>query len=345
MRKLRVVFTTVGGAMPALLAVMVTPAIDACGGGPEYEAIDASPEAGPVRDAQVPFFDASVPPPDFEPNCPSYIVEIPPAGTAAEPGQLCAVPSPVQSSVSARVTLSGYNPSEQAAIGEILVPAEIEGEIVGLPTVTVAEATYPELEGIVVTEMTKADGGFRFRARWPDRFPHISGPAQGARMTVQTTFTIACSDGGTTTVEALTKVDLCNVGGGMFDWASSGDTCTDCQIIAEMAPSPIVSDKKGDDLPLGMVLRLRVVEVARAGRQILLFADNDAGPNASYEWRVSEGSLEHIADDVVLWTLPEEASAPRSSRASTPFGQVAVWNDDGAAVENFVFSVAWQVAA
>jgi hypothetical protein len=126
---------------------------------------------------------------------------------------------------------------------------------------------------------------------------------------------------------------------GSVEWVSSGDACTACRVIAEMAPRPIVSDKTGDDLPLGMVIRLRVVEVARAGRHVLLFADNDAGADADYEWSVSEGSLEHVADDVVLWTLPEETTA------RAPFGQVAVWNAAGAAVENFVSSVLWQEAA
>ncbi len=341
MRKLRVVFTTVGGAMPALLVALVTPAVDACGGGPEYDALEASNDGGRGDEAFPEPDEPPPPPPDWDASCPSYIVEIPEPGTAADPGLLCAVPSPVASNVSARVTLSDYSQGDLTATGVIEVPAAIESTVVGLPTVSVRSASSDAVSAMTVTEMTKTAAGFRFRAHWPEYFAHWPGATQ---MTVVTTFTVACDDGGTTTVEALTKIDLCHPEElGSYEWVSSGDACTDCQIIAEMAPSPIVSDKKGDDLPLGMVLRLRVVEVARAGRQVLLFADNDAGAAAEYEWRVSEGSIEHIAQDVVLWTLPDDATS--RSGARTPFGQVAVWNDDGAAVENFVFSVAWQEAA
>ena len=68
--------------------------------------------------------------------------------------------------------------------------------------------------------------------------------------------------------------------------------------------------------------------------QSIAFAESDAGPGLELEWRVSGGALERIADDVVLWTLPEDGGE------ATPFGQVAVWNDAGAVVENFVWSAA-----
>lgn len=99
-----------------------------------------------------------------------------------------------------------------------------------------------------------------------------------------------------------------------------------------MAPSPIVSDNAGDDLPLARHLRLRVVELARAGREVLLFAENDGGADAEYEWRVSGGTLRRVAEDLVVWTLPDDDARP--------FGQVAVWNDNGAAVENFLWGAA-----
>jgi len=93
-----------------------------------------------------------------------------------------------------------------------------------------------------------------------------------------------------------------------------------------MAPSPIVSDNQGDDLPLGRVIQVRVVEVARASNGVLLFAENDAGEQARYEWHVSGGDLRRLADDLVFWTPPEGDS----------FGQVALWNEAGAVVENFL---------
>ncbi|MDF2691846.1 MAG: hypothetical protein K0S65_229 [Labilithrix sp.] len=332
MRKLRVVFTTVGGLVPALLATFVAPAMDACGG--EVEEPSGQRDGG---DERSPFAerDSSFTPYDAGPYTPpSYIVEIPEAGTPADPGQLCAVPSPVVSNVAARVTLSDYSSNGETAKGFIAVAPAVEPTLVGLPKLTVKSPTYPELEEMVVTNLTKVAGGFQFDAQWPKGVPYWGN----VQMTIETSFTITCADGGTTTVSALTKLDLCCDDKVGYEWVSSGDACTICEVIAEMAPSPIVSDKTGDDLPLGMVLRLRVVEVARAGRQVLLFADNDAGAGSQYEWRVSEGLLERVSDDVMLWTLPEEMGP-------APFGQVAVWNDAGAAVENFVFAVAWQEAA
>ena len=60
-----------------------------------------------------------------------------------------------------------------------------------------------------------------------------------------------------------------NPGANTFEWVSSGTLCT---VIAERAPSPIVSDNTGDELPLGRVVSMRIIEVARAGKQVLLFA-------------------------------------------------------------------------
>lgn len=134
-------------------------------------------------------------------------------------------------------------------------------------------------------------------------------------------------------MESTTSLDLCWKHKERV-WVSSGDLCTDCVIIAEMAPSPIPSDNQGDELPLGRVVRLRVVPLAQSGRARLLFAENDAGGDARYEWRVSGGSLQKIAEDIVLWTLPEDYAEKE------PFGQVGVWNGDGAAVENFYVGVA-----
>jgi hypothetical protein len=174
-------------------------------------------------------------------------------------------------------------------------------------------------------------GGLQVTARWAETLPSTS--CFGTQtMTVKATFDIACADGGTKTVEARTRIDICDGSDGSLAWVSSGDQCCDCVIIAEMAPSPIVSDKTKDDLPLARVVRLRVVELARAGRQVLLFAENDAGPELELDWNVSGGSLERIDADLMLWTLPDDDASP--------FGQVAVWNDAGAAVENFAWGTA-----
>ena len=209
------------------------------------------------------------------------------------------------------------------------MPAELESTVVGTPSIVV-EATMDSFDKMVVTNMTKVAGGFRFSASWPEPLPGCFGNLR--MMVVAAVFDVTCADGGTKTVEARTTIAHCDAGDGGYEWVSSGDKCCDCQIIAEMAPSPIVSDKQKDDLPLARVVRLRVLELARAGRQVLLFAENDAGGEHEIDWNVSGGSFERIAPDVILWTLPDGDQAP--------FGQVAVSNDAGAAVENFMWGVA-----
>ncbi len=342
MRKLRVVFTTMG-AVPALLATILVPAVDGCGSDPATSAFDGGPlDGGPLDAAQdslfsdeAPRFLEASPGADApEPLCPSsfeitHIVEIPPPGVVAEPGQICAVSQPVPSNAAARVTLTRYSQSQETAVGFIALTPAVAATVVGLPTVTVTSATKAAFSGLTVSNMTRIEGGFRFLASWPGPLPRS---IYGDQMTVKASFTIACADGETRVVESLTKIDRC-IDGSSFTWVSSGDACTVCQVIAEMAPSPIVSDNRGDDLPLGRVIRIRVVEVARAGRQVLLFAENDAGEDAGFEWRASGGTLLRIADDVMLWSMPEEGP-------EQPFGQVAVWNQAGAVVENFVWGAA-----
>ncbi len=340
MRKLRVVFTTIG-AVPAL-AVAILPMMEGCGSEVTTTALDASPQKDAKVDvgsdvdpfpsdavADVPTVIDSGPQPICGPTT-TFLVDIPPPGVAADPGQICAVVQPpVTSNTSARVTLTGYSSAKETAKGYIAVPSALLATIVGLPTVTVTSATISGFAAMQVANVAKIPGGFTFDASWPNQLPHPTG---GGQMTVKAAFTVSCSDGGTQTVESITKVDFC-VDGAVFEWVSSGDTCTVCTVIAEMAPSPIPSDNQGDDLALGRVIRIRVIEVARAGRQVLLFAENDAGDRAAYEWRVSGGKLDRVADDVMLWTMPEDGGAD-------PFGQVAVWNDEGAVVENFLFGAA-----
>lgn len=340
MRKLRVVIA--GGAVPALAATVIGG--QGCGGiglvedGGCEAAADAKAKDtggdGPILLTDAPPDDTGV---DTgpEPLCGygaqqiTHIVTIPPAGVPADPGQLCAVTTPpVASNTAARVTLTSYSPKNDTAIGYVAIPQALMGQIVGLPSITVTQANPTQFGALQVKALAPANGGYDFLASWSQPIPHLT---MGGTMQVKTTLTVKCPDGGTQTVESITNIDFC-VEGETFAWVSSGDACTICQIIAEMAPSPIASDNRGDELPLGRVLRLRVVELARAGRTLLLLAENDGGAGAEYEWRVSGGALERVADDLVLWRLPDDADAP--------FGQVAVWNDAGASVENFAWGAA-----
>lgn len=340
MRRLRVVIS--GGAVPAIVVAMIAPTVDACGGSEGFAA-DASADArdgskdATLADVPIDFPDAPpldvAPPVDSGPctngEC-AVLVSLPPAGTPADLGLICASSAGiVDSPGAARVTLTAK--SSTSATGFISVPAAIDVALTADPVVSVANAPA-DITAMQVSGMGRVAGGWSFLATWPSPIKLSIGES----VTISTELVMSCDDGGTRSVISATYLEYC-IDGDAFAWVSSGDACTVCcQVVAEMAPSPIVSDNQGDDLPLARALRLRVVEVARAGKHVLLFAENDAGDAAEYEWRVSGGSLARVADDVMLWTLPEDDDAP--------FGQVAVWNDAGAAVENFAWARAGAAA-
>jgi hypothetical protein len=348
MRRLRVAVSAVGSSLPVIVGVVVLPAAEACGTAtpaktyPAPGSTDAQADVG-AADTWVGFGqpDAGIEDaiavdtsagglcgPAQSPM--TYIVSVPPPGVPADPGQICAVRlPPVTSNEAARITLTSYSPGSKTAFGSVSVPAGLASEIVGVPAIRVVSAPSG-FETLAVSNLRSTPGGFTFEASWPGA---AYAPLEGARMTLMATFTLACADGGTQTVESSTELDLC-LDGTTLEWVSSGDACTVCEVIAEMAPSPIVPNTHGDDLPLGRVLRLRVVELARAGRTVVLLAENDGGEGTDYSWQVSGGRVEHLAPDIVLWTVPSNDGVGDG----VPSGQVAVWNEAGAAVESFVWS-------
>jgi hypothetical protein len=190
----------------------------------------------------------------------------------------------------------------------------------GTPTLEVLDATFQELLELEIEPLAAASGGFSFEGTFP---PFTFDPDDGyARMTMRASLEVAC-EGGTRLVHAVTDLHLCIVDG-ITSWASSGQSCCVCRIIAEMAPSPIVPDKRADELPLAQAIRLRIVELARVSNTIILLAENDGGDGPS------AGRIERLADDVIAWTLEEGTPAP--------FVQAAVYGPDAAAVASFAFN-------
>jgi hypothetical protein len=250
---------------------------------------------------------------------------------------------PVDSTAAALVTLTRYSASFGLAQGFVRIDPALVADVVGLPQIT-AQSTDPLLANAEITAIQPATGGFAFHVRFPALDPaDASGAAPNlkARVTFQVVFEIACgpgvavdaasdaradsgTEGGTDTrlVSAVTYVESC-----AGDWTSSGAGCQVCPVVAEMAPSPIVPDKTKDDLPLARVLRLRVVPVARVGRTLVLFAENDGGEGLDYSWHPSGGAVVRVAEDVVVWTPPDR-DGPHAI-------QVAVEGPDGAAVATF----------
>jgi hypothetical protein len=341
MRRLRVAVSAVGSGLPIIVGVAVLPGLEACGGGSTVghfppsgadagadvdAAVDTGMGFGVPDTGVVVWADASPAGACLPGEVPmTYIVNVPAPGVPADPGQICAVRlPPVTSNTAARITLTSYSASAKTATGSVSIPASLASAVVGAPTLSVVSA--PAGYGTIsITNVSPILGGYRFDASWPAAT--VAAPS-GAAMTLMATFTLSCADGGTQTVESTTELDLC-LDGTTLEWVSSGDACTVCEVIAEMAPSPIVPSTQGDDLPLARVLRLRVVELARAGRSVVLMAENDGGHATDYSWQVSGGSLDRIAPDIVVWTAPESGEAVS--------GQVAVWSDTGAAVESFVW--------
>ena len=326
MRKVRVIITGVGGAMPVLVAA-IAPTVD-CGS--EMQLADAS-DAPNDKTTQDVVSELGFPPIDGGPevtpeagpcgtNTCQFTVPIPPAGAFPDLAGVCVGASPVVSNTAATLTLTSFDPQALTADGFIAMKSELLAAIIGDPTINAP---------FTVSALTKTSTGYTFTASAIPKF--------SSSMTAKVTFQVGCGDagldGGIQTVESTTDFALCIVGSSSHAWESSGSSCIQCCVVCEMAPTPIVSDNHGDDLPLARALRLRVIELARAGKQVVLFAQNDAGPDAEYEWRVSGGSIERLASDVVVWTLPD-------ARDTAPFGQLAVWNDDGAIVENFYWGAA-----
>lgn len=258
----------------------------------------------------------------------THTVDIPPPGVPADPGQLCAVSTePVESNAAARVTLTKYSPSLSVAQGFIALPPGIHAAVAVVPPkITVKSANPPQLADMLVSDVAFIAGGFSFHASWPSA-PALQ-PNGWVMLQIEVELEIACDPAGTDlrTIRSTTEIHLC-IGDTDLEWVSSGDECTVCKTIAEMAPPPMPPDQQPDELPLPKAFRLRVVELARAGNTALLFAENDAGAGAEYQWHATGGRLEPIEPDLVLWTADEGEDAL--------LAQVALKHAEGVAVASF----------
>ena len=232
----------------------------------------------------------------------------------------------MESNAAARITLTKYSPAIDLAQGFIAVAPALENLVIGPPKVTVKTASPAQLEQMQVSLITQVAGGFTFHATWPG--PLNLSPEGWVMMQIEVELELVCApnDSDSRTITSRTEVHLC-IGASDLDWVSSGDECTVCKTIAEMAPTPILPDQLADGLPLARAFRLRVLELARAGRSVVLFAENDAGPDAAYEWHASGGCIEQLAPDLVLGTA--------DPGADPGLLQVALEHEHGAAVASF----------
>jgi hypothetical protein len=233
----------------------------------------------------------------------------------------------------ARVTMDWVRKSGQvdplASVGRIAVVPEIARRVIGLPAVEiVAQVTHSRTQATISN--IRADGdGFAFDVAWSE-----PGPDDGCMYwewepawTFRTTLRLQCG-GQERSVDSFTVVTLCG-----WDpprqWASSGESCDICANVCEMAPSPIVPDVSGDDLPLASALNVTLRPLARVGGTVVLWADHAPREGLSYAWQTTAGTLEQLDCDVVLWR--PSLSAPLCEQLV----QVAIAGQHLAAVAGF----------
>lgn len=339
MRSVRIVVRQVAGSMPALVAASVIGS-SGCG-----EAAKPPPRSTPVAGAGgtagasggsssagsgiMIGSGASSGGSYSEPGCEGYEMVLPEVGEPASAGELCAMTiEPVMNDGSVHVRLMVDGDDVHAVTsGKLLLAPELMAELEGTPALVVVRATDPKLLAAEVSELVAEADGYSFNVTWPSDAKLDADDL--TRVTFRTAFDVAC-ESGSRLVHALTEMHLCGgYPGEPSAWASSGDTCAVCRIIAEVAASPIIPEHEKSALPLGQAMRARLVELSRVGDSVVLFAENDGGAASSYEWHVSGGTFEQIAPDVIVF---------RASADATPSVQVAIVSDDGAAVVSYAYT-------
>ena len=255
-------------------------------------------------------------------NCPNYVsvqsytVTLPSGATPADAAALCqwggALPSNVPA---ARVTLQYDSNTPSHATGTITVAPEIlaaGGGYVGVSAVTA--------DGATISNLTRVNQNYTFDANLTN-----GNPSLGSALTFQVTLDFTCSPTMSSTREltAATYVTLCGYTANL-NWVSSGDTCTNCypmlEVAAQLMPAP---EREPDGIPLPGELNIQISPVAREGRTIVLMVQKPSDAHElSLTWRSSGGQLLLAADDVAVWTLPDEPG-PHQVQVAALAGQSA----------------------
>ncbi len=339
MRRLQIRYVLSRAGRPILLSATL---LGACGGrtvtvgGVDARSALAAPDAN--HDVQeITFVLPTVEPPSdagsrVEPWRP--VVPTPADGTLGSlPGgciDLATMDAGVASSRVARVTMEWITDSAGhrtgGTRGRIQIAKETAGMVDGLPSVAVVDKTPKDAATPVLSNLRSDADGFLFDVDWTSGSPDdVCWDGDEPSWTFQTTLRLLCA-GQEKTVQSSTTVALCGAGG--RTWASSGDPCTECATVCEMAPCPLVPAATDDDLPLASALRLGLRALVRAGDALVLLADHVAKPDLDYAWHVSAGTIESLDNDLALWRLPTSATPPQ-------LAQVAVTGRDLAAVASF----------
>lgn len=289
--------------------------------------IDAGrPDAGPFRFDAGPPFDAGE-----RPWCDFGIlgdltVELPPEGVPAEPALICAEPGMmVDSGFAARVSLA-RTASPSIVQGTITLDADLAATVMEVPVVRLIEDRFGDG---MLGPVTFDGADYVFTLSFPFAYFADSARFEGfERFVFETEMVVTCGPGDTRRVVATTIVHPCHEDDGTITFASSGEECKTCAIIAEMAPTPLIPVERPDSLPLQQGIQLRLRPIARFENALVLWAEHDQ-PNRAliYDWYASRGELLEVSDDVRVW-LFDGAPEPQ-------IAQVAVRTDNGAAVASY----------
>jgi hypothetical protein len=230
----------------------------------------------------------------------------PDEGVEATPLAICSTGDDiVESNLAGRVTLNAYSESLNLVTGQIEIPADLRELVVGTPTITTQG--YPrEYDELTVTDIQQNDNGFSFSGSWPD--PGDLDPVDYPYLWLTVTMEIACDEGAAESkmVESSTYLEFC-FGPGTPHWETSGGTCTVCEFICEMAPSPTVPLPDEDLTALNREINVDIVPVAVGSRSVCLVAEpmGTEGP-LSYEWLTASGSMKERDLGGVVWELPRD---------------------------------------
>jgi hypothetical protein len=161
---------------------------------------------------------------------------------------------------------------------------------------------------------------YTFDATLTDGDPYL-----GTALIFQVTLVFSCAPAASSTrqVQTATNVTLCGHDGN-FNWVSSGDACVTCypmvEVAAQLMPAP---EREPDGIALPGELNIHIVPVAREGRTVVLMLQKETdAPELALTWRSSGGQLLLPADDVAVWTLPDEPG-PHQIQVAAEAGQSA----------------------
>ncbi len=242
----------------------------------------------------------------------SYEVPSPQDGVLPDPESLCAsVWDTVRSNRAARVTLNVNSQAFNLATGRIELVNGLQDRIIGLPTITVIDAQPDELNKALVTDVAALGRGFTFNIEFPESAwlePGLAEITGIAEITAEVVLEVMCDDSSNDTqmVESATYIHLCE-NKDHLDWVSSGDVCTICHEINEIAASPLPTSCGEDSAALSGSPRVEIIPVARYGRSLVLFAEHwGVEKSLSFSWSASKGSISGEDQSGVIWELPTD---------------------------------------